>query len=73
MAEPQDQQVVELINAIDSKLAKVHTQSLDLSFNEILDMYRMDYKEFLPTSTCVESSKLRTLIRRYKKARNLSW
>jgi hypothetical protein len=35
-----DQQVVELINAIDSKLAKVHTQSLDLSFNEILDMFR---------------------------------
>nr|MBP7906298.1 hypothetical protein [Alphaproteobacteria bacterium] len=30
----------ELINAIDSKLAKVHTQSLDLSFNEILDMYK---------------------------------
>jgi hypothetical protein len=36
----QDQQVVELINAIDSKLAKVHTQSLDLSFNELLDMRR---------------------------------
>jgi hypothetical protein len=34
----QDQQVVELITQIDSKLAKVHTRSLDLSFNEILDM-----------------------------------
>jgi hypothetical protein len=40
MVDAQDQQVVELINAIDTKLAKVHTQSLDLSFNEILDMYR---------------------------------
>lgn len=37
---PNQDQVVELINAIDSKLAKVHTQSLDLSFNEILDMYK---------------------------------
>jgi hypothetical protein len=36
----QDQLVGELINANDSKLAKVHTQSLDLSFNEILDMYK---------------------------------
>lgn len=32
--------VVELINAIDNKLEKVHTQSLDLSFNELLDMHR---------------------------------
>ncbi|MES2701968.1 MAG: DUF262 domain-containing protein [Bacteroidota bacterium] len=32
--------VVELIGAIDNKLEKVHTQSLDLSFNELLDMYR---------------------------------
>ncbi len=30
---------VELVNAIDSHLKKVHTQSLDLSFNELLDMY----------------------------------
>jgi hypothetical protein len=40
MPNAQDQQVVELIRAIDSKLAKVHTQSLDLSFNEILDMFK---------------------------------
>jgi hypothetical protein len=38
MAE-QDPKVVELIQAIDNKLEKVHTQSLDLSFNELLDMY----------------------------------
>lgn len=30
--------VIDLINAIDNKLQKVHTQSLDLSFNELLDM-----------------------------------
>lgn len=30
--------VVDLITAIDNKLQKVHTQSLDLSFNELLDM-----------------------------------
>jgi Protein of unknown function DUF262 len=29
---------VELINAVDSRLKKVHTQSLDISFNELLDM-----------------------------------
>jgi hypothetical protein len=40
MPSAQDQQVVELITAIDSKLEKVHTQSLDLSFNEILGMYK---------------------------------
>lgn len=31
-------QVVNLINILEDKLAKVHTQSLDLSFNELLDM-----------------------------------
>ncbi|HXL21339.1 MAG TPA: DUF262 domain-containing protein [Candidatus Dormibacteraeota bacterium] len=40
MADAPDEQVVQLLNAIDSKLAKVHTQSLDLSFNELLDMRR---------------------------------
>jgi hypothetical protein len=45
MAESQDAKVVELISAIDSKLAKVHTQSLDLSFNELLDMYKSEPKE----------------------------
>src|SRR6185503_5732981 len=34
------QEVVALINAIDSRLKKVHTQALDLSFNELLDMHR---------------------------------
>lgn len=42
MPTPQDTQVVELLSAIDSKLAKVHTQSLDLSFNELLDMYKTE-------------------------------
>jgi len=45
MAESQDAKVVELISAIDSKLAKVHTQSLDLSFNELFDMYKSEPKE----------------------------
>lgn len=35
---PQDNQVVELINEIDTRMKKVHTNSLDLSFNELLDM-----------------------------------
>ncbi|MEZ0609478.1 DUF262 domain-containing protein [Fibrella sp. WM1] len=30
--------VVHLINTLEDKLTKVHTQSLDLSFNELLDM-----------------------------------
>ncbi len=33
-------QVVDLINAVDSRLKKVQTQSLDISFNELLDMHR---------------------------------
>lgn len=32
--------VIDLITAIDNRLKKVHTQSLDLSFNELLDMYK---------------------------------
>lgn len=32
--------VIDLINAIDSRLKRVHTQSLDISFNELLDMYK---------------------------------
>jgi uncharacterized protein with ParB-like and HNH nuclease domain len=31
--------VVDLIAAIDEKLKRVHTQSLDISFNELLDMH----------------------------------
>lgn len=48
MPTEQDQQVVELISAIDSKLAKVHTQSLDLSFNEILDMFNSEELDINP-------------------------
>jgi hypothetical protein len=48
MPTEQDQQVVELISAIDSKLAKVHTQSLDLSFNEILDMFKTEELDINP-------------------------
>lgn len=44
----QGQDVVELINAIDSRLKKVHTQSLDLSFNELLDMYKNDELDISP-------------------------
>jgi uncharacterized protein with ParB-like and HNH nuclease domain len=32
--------VIDLIEAIDSRLKKVHTQSFDLSFNELLDMHQ---------------------------------
>jgi hypothetical protein len=35
-----DEQIVALITAIESKSKNVHTQSLDLSFNELLDMKR---------------------------------
>jgi Protein of unknown function DUF262 len=48
MSNAQDEQVVELLSAIDSKLAKVHTQSLDLSFNELLDMYRSNELDISP-------------------------
>lgn len=34
------QNAVDLLNLIDNQVNKVHTQSLDLSFNELLDMYR---------------------------------
>ncbi|MBZ5623614.1 MAG: DUF262 domain-containing protein [Acidobacteriia bacterium] len=48
MTYTQGEQVVELINAIDRKLAKVHTQSLDLSFNEILDMFKTNELDINP-------------------------
>ena len=32
--------VIDLINAIDNRMKRVHTQSLDISFNELLDMYQ---------------------------------
>src|ERR1700733_11231310 len=47
MAE-QDPRVVQLIQAIDNKLEKVHTQSLDLSFNELLDMYSSNELDISP-------------------------
>jgi Protein of unknown function DUF262 len=34
--------VIDLINTIDNKMKRVHTQSLDISFNELLDMYQND-------------------------------
>jgi hypothetical protein len=34
-----DVSVIDLITAIETRLKKVSTQSLDLSFNELLDMY----------------------------------
>ena len=40
--------VMVLINAIDSKLKKVHTQSLDLSFNELLDMFKNKELDIAP-------------------------
>ncbi|BFM40524.1 DUF262 domain-containing protein [Synechocystis sp. LKSZ1] len=36
----QESRIVELINAVDNQIKKVHTQSLDISFNELLDMYK---------------------------------
>ena len=48
MADAVNEQVVLLLNAIDSKLAKVHTQSLDLSFNELLDMHRAQELDISP-------------------------
>jgi Protein of unknown function DUF262 len=35
---PQINEIVELITEIDTRMKKVHTNSLDLSFNELLDM-----------------------------------
>ena len=40
--------VVALLTAIDSTLTKVHTQSLDLSFNELLDMYKNNELDISP-------------------------
>ncbi len=30
---------IDLVNAVDQKIEKVRTKSLDLSFNELMDMY----------------------------------
>jgi hypothetical protein len=40
MAREAEANVVALLSAIDDTLVKVHTKSLDLSFNELLDMYK---------------------------------
>jgi len=45
MPDSQDTQVIEIQSAIDSQLARVHTQGLDLSFNELFDMYKSEPKE----------------------------
>lgn len=47
MAENQND-VVELINAVETRLEKVHTQSLDISFNELLDMYMNEELDISP-------------------------
>nr|WP_290228364.1 DUF262 domain-containing protein [Trichocoleus desertorum] len=39
-SDTQGQKVVELISAIETQIERVHTQSLDISFNELLDMYK---------------------------------
>jgi hypothetical protein len=39
MADQNQQGVTELITAIDARVKNVHTQTLDLSFNELVDMY----------------------------------
>lgn len=39
MATSSTPQVTDLISAIDSRIRNVHTTTLDLSFNELLDMY----------------------------------
>lgn len=45
---PEETTVVDLIQAIDSRLKKVHTQGLDLSFNELLDMRASDELNIQP-------------------------
>lgn len=38
----------ELISLVDSKIEQVRTRSLDLSFNELLDMYENNELEISP-------------------------
>ncbi|CAO3362190.1 DUF262 domain-containing protein [Azospirillum melinis] len=38
----------DLVTVIDSQIQRVHTQSLDLSFNEIMDMYKSDELNISP-------------------------
>ena len=44
----QGEEIVDLITAIDSRLKQVHTQSLDISFNELLDMYKSNELDISP-------------------------
>jgi len=64
-----EEPVVQLLNAIDSKLAKVHTQSLDLSFNELLDMHKAgeldinpDYQRLFQWSEGAQSRFIESLL-----------
>ncbi len=47
MAEQVDN-ALELINALESQIKKVHTQSLDISFNELIDMKRNNELNITP-------------------------
>ncbi|MHC4121196.1 MAG: DUF262 domain-containing protein [Planctomycetota bacterium] len=40
--------VVDLTSAVEDRLKKVHTQSLDISFNELLDMYKSSELDISP-------------------------
>lgn len=68
-AEGQRQNAVTLAEAIDSRLKKVHTQSLDLSFNELLDMYKSkelnitpDYQRLFQWSEGAQSRFIESLL-----------
>ncbi len=61
--------VVNLITAIDEKLKRVHTQSLDISFNELLDMYgnrelniNLDYQRLFLWSEGTQSRFIESLL-----------
>jgi hypothetical protein len=43
-----EQQRLDLISVIESKLEKVHTQSLDLSFNELIEMQKANELDISP-------------------------
>lgn len=43
-----EDKIIDLINAIDNRLKKVHTQSFDLSFNELLDMFKNQELDISP-------------------------
>ena len=47
MAEQMDS-TLELINALEAQVKKVHTQSLDISFNELIDMKRSNELNITP-------------------------